>query len=115
MMAQSSGHTPKRIEEYAGRVNSGPGSRTLVVALLVLAAVLALLPVAAARTHRLRTMRIGLSEVLGQCRARYAAAATADDTAAVDAWRPELHGVRRSGDPACGPYRRRNMLAAEGR
>jgi hypothetical protein len=55
-------------------------------------------------------MRADLAEVLAECRARYAAAATAADTAAVDAWQPSLHGERRTGDPACGPYRRRNMI-----
>jgi hypothetical protein len=90
----------------------GPGSRTLIVALLVLAIILALLPLVIARTHRVQTMRADLTEVLDQCRARYAAATTAADTAAADAWQPALHGARHSGDPACGPYRRRNMLAA---
>ena len=57
-------------------------------------------------------MRSGLSEVLGECGDRYAAARTAADTAAVDAWRPALHGEDRPGDPTCGPYRKRNMLKA---
>jgi hypothetical protein len=90
----------------------GPGSRTLIVALLVLAVILALLPLVIARTNRVQTMRADLAEVLDQCRARYAAASTAADTAAADAWQPALHGERRPGDPACGPYRRRNMLGA---
>jgi hypothetical protein len=90
----------------------GPGSRTLTVVLIVLAIILALLPVIIARTQRVQTMRADLSEVLDQCRARYAAASTAADTAAADAWQPPLHGERHPGDPACGPYRRRNMLGA---
>jgi hypothetical protein len=89
---------------------SGPGSRKLIVALLVAAAIVALLPMVVARTRRVRTMSADLAEVLGECRARYAAAGTASDTAAVDAWQPSLHGVQRAGDPPCGPYRRRNML-----
>lgn len=93
----------------------GPGSRTLIVALLVLAVILALLPLVIARTQRVQTMRADLGEVLDECRARYAAASTAADTAAADAWQPALHGERHPGDPACGPYRRRNMLGASRR
>lgn len=89
---------------------SGPGSRALILALLVAAAIVALLPVAVARTRRLRSMSADLAEVLGQCSARYRTARTAADTAAVDAWQPSLRGERRAGDPDCGPYRRRNML-----
>jgi Flp pilus assembly protein TadB len=88
----------------------GPGSRTLIFAIVLAAAILALLPLLVARTRRVQTMRVDLAEVLDQCRARYAAAHTAADTAAADAWQPALHGELRSGDPACGPYRRRNML-----
>jgi hypothetical protein len=50
--------------------------------------------------------------VVGECRARYAGARTGADSAAADAWQPPLHGQRRPGDPACGAYRRRNMLGA---
>ena len=92
----------------------GPQSRTLVLVLLGLAALLAVLPVIIARTRRLQTMRMDLAEVVGECRARYAGAATAADTAAADAWRPPLHGERRPGDPSCGAYRRRNMLRGTG-
>ncbi len=91
----------------------GLGSRALIVVLLVAAAIVAILPVVIARTHRVQTMRADLAEVLGECRARYAAAATAADTAGVDAWRPTLRGERRPGDPTCGPYRRRNMISVE--
>ena len=88
----------------------GPGSRTLIVVLLVAAAVVALLPAVLARSHRVQTMRVDLTEVLQECRVRYAAARTAADTAAADRWQPALHGEQRAGDPPCGPYRRRNML-----
>ena len=88
----------------------GPGSRTLIVVLLVAAAVVALLPAVLARSHRVQAMRENLTEVLQECRARYAAARTAADTAAADLWQPALHGEQRPGDPPCGPYRRRNML-----
>jgi type II secretory pathway pseudopilin PulG len=88
----------------------GPDSRTLIVVLLVAAAIVALLPAALARTGRVQAMRANLTEVLQECRVRYDAARTAADTAAADAWQPALHGDQRPGDPPCGPYRRRNML-----
>ena len=93
----------------------GPGSRTLIVLLLVGAAIAAILPAVLARSRRVQVMRTGLTEVLQECRARYAIARTAADTAAVDAWQPALHGEQRPGDPPCGPYRRRNMLAPASR
>ncbi len=89
---------------------TGPDSRTLILVLLVAAAVIAFLPAVFARSRRVQTMRTDLTEVLQECRVRYAAARTAEDTAAADAWQPVLHGERRPGDPPCGPYRRRNML-----
>ena len=85
-------------------------ARRLVILLLAAAAIVAVLPMAIARTHRLQVMRAGLAEVVAECRARYAGTRTAADTAAADAWQPPLHGERRPGDPACGAYRRRNML-----
>ena len=88
----------------------GPDSRTLIVGLLVAAAIVALLPAVLARTRRVQAMRANLTEVLQECRGRYDAARTAADTAAADAWQPALHGEQRAGDPPCGPYRRRNML-----
>jgi hypothetical protein len=91
------------------------GSRRLVLLLLVAAALLAILPVMVARSRRLQRMRVDLAEVLTACRARYAASRSAADTAAVDAWQPPLHGATRPHDPACGPYRRRNMLAGASR
>jgi hypothetical protein len=96
-------------EQMPSRGRSG---RILILALLVVAAVVAALPWLVTRTGRLEPMRAGLAEVLAECRERYAAATTAADTAAADAWRPAYHGQERSGDPTCGPYRRRNMLPA---
>lgn len=89
----------------------GPGSRTLIFLLLIGAAITAVLPAVLARSPRVQRMRTGLTDVLDECRLRYAAARTAADTAAADAWQPALHGEQRPGDPPCGPYRRRNMLA----
>jgi type II secretory pathway pseudopilin PulG len=88
----------------------GPGSRTLIVLLLLAAAVAAFLPAVLARSRRVQTMREDLTEVLRECRVRYDAARTAADTSAADLWQPALHGQQRPGDPPCGPYRRRNML-----
>lgn len=90
---------------------SGPGARTLVAILILAAAIVALLPWVVARTRRVQSMRSDLTEVLAECRVRYAGAVTARDTAAADAWQPTLHGSHRPGDPTCGPYRRRNMIA----
>ena len=94
---------------------AGPDSRTLIVVLLIVAAVLALLPAVFARSGRVQTMRADLTEVLGECRDRYGAARSAADTAEADAWQPALHGERRPGDPPCGSYRRRNMLTPASR
>lgn len=88
----------------------GPGSRKVILLLLVGAALMAILPATFARSRRAQRMRFELTDVLAQCRARYDTARTAADTAAVDAWRPSFHGDVRPGDPPCGPYRRRNML-----
>jgi hypothetical protein len=85
-------------------------ARRLVIVLVVAAAIVASLPGLIARTHHLQVMRADLTEVVVECRARYAGARTAADTAAADAWQPPLHGEQRAGDPACGAYRRRNML-----
>ncbi len=93
----------------------GLGSRALILGLLVAAAVIALVPGVVARTRRVQTMRAELAEVLDQCRARYAAAESVADTIAADSWQPAFHGERRPADPACGPYRRRNMLEAPAR
>jgi Flp pilus assembly protein TadB len=98
-------------EGSGARASAGPGSHRLVLLLLVGAAVVALLTLAVARSRRVQLMRADLAEVLTACRARYDAGRSADDTAAADAWQPPLQGVRRPHDPACGSYRRRNMLA----
>jgi hypothetical protein len=88
----------------------GLGSRKMILLLLVGAALVVILPAMFARSQRAQHMRVELTDVLAQCRARYDTARTPADTAAADAWQPELHGERRPGDPPCGPYRRRNML-----
>jgi hypothetical protein len=85
-------------------------ARRLVIVLVLAAGIVGLLPGVIARSPRIQVMRAGLTEVVAECRARYADARTVADTAAADAWLPPLHGERRPGDPACGAYRRRNML-----
>jgi hypothetical protein len=88
-------------------------ARRVVIVLVAVAAIVGLLPGVIARSRRVQVMRAGLTEVVAECRARYAGARTAADTAAADAWVPSLRGERRPGDPACGAYRRRNMLGSE--
>jgi len=94
-------------------LNSAPegrDSRTVIIVLLVVAVLAAVLPAILARSPRVQTMRVDLTAVLQQCRARYQSARTAADTVAADSLRPTVHGERRPGDPVCGSYRRRNML-----
>lgn len=93
----------------------GPGSRALVLILILGAVLVVLLPTMFARSRRAQTMRDDLAEVVTECRELYAAAPTALDTAAVDSIRPLLHGRERPGDPACGHYRRRDMTKPVGR
>jgi type II secretory pathway pseudopilin PulG len=85
-------------------------SRSLVAVLVIAAAIVALLPVAIARSRAARTMRAGLGEVLEECRTAYASAASAADSLAVDSLHPALRGRVRPGDPPCGAYRRRNLI-----
>ncbi len=92
---------------------AGPDSRILILLLLLAAALVAIVPARYARSRRVQEMRTGLLEVLQECRSRYQAATSAAVSAAADAWQPALHGERRPGDPVCGPYRRRNMLAPQ--
>ena len=90
---------------------TGPSSRLLVAIILIATVLAVLLTREVARTSRLQRMSADLAEVLGECRARYAAASSARDSAAVDAWPPPLHGEQRPGDPPCESYRRRSMLS----
>ncbi len=89
-------------------------SRLLVILVLLVGLGLVLLTRTVARSSRVQRMRADLAEVLGECRARYAAARSPADSAAADAWRPPLHGAPRPDDPPCESYRRRNMLPAGG-
>jgi hypothetical protein len=86
------------------------GSRVLIAGLLVAAAVLALVPVILGHGRRVRRMREALVSAVAECSERYAEAHTAADSARVDDWVPNGPGTASSDDPACGSYRRRNML-----
>lgn len=89
------------------------GSRMLILLLVAAAAAAAVVPALLSRGHKVEIMRHEMVAVLEQCRAKYGEARTAVDTASADQWVPQTSGGARPGDPACGRYRRRNMLAAE--
>ncbi|HXE57699.1 MAG TPA: hypothetical protein VNK43_06855 [Gemmatimonadales bacterium] len=91
--------------------SGGLDSRLLIVILVAAAVGIALVPIWLRRTRAVETMRTELRHVLAECRARYAAASTAEDTVRVDAWVPPgMQGEPRPGDPPCGRYRRRGMV-----
>jgi hypothetical protein len=76
-----------------------------------MASAIAIAPVIIGRGRRVRVMREELQAVLSQCRAKYAVARNAADSAKADEWVPHGSAGVRSGDPPCGSYRRRNMLS----
>lgn len=100
--------------QIAGRrvLSSAPrgGSRVLILVVILVAILVALVPIVIGHGRNVRLMREGLEGALTECRARYAAARSAEDTASADRWVPRASGVH-EGDPACGSYRRRNMLS----
>jgi hypothetical protein len=55
-------------------------------------------------------MRAALAEAQAECRARYAAAPTAADSAAVDTIIPTTRGEHRPDDATCGQYREKRLL-----
>ncbi|HEX3232927.1 MAG TPA: hypothetical protein VHR41_01935 [Gemmatimonadales bacterium] len=85
-------------------------SRGVIAAVLLGSAVVAFAPAVVGRTQRVQTMRAELRSVLVQCRARYAGARSAADTARADLWYPDLRRERRPADPACAAYRKYDML-----
>jgi hypothetical protein len=87
------------------------GSRLLIFVLIVGALLIGLLPAIISRREDVALMREGLAAVLAECRARYDVARSAEDTARADEWVPQGVAGAHAGDPACGRYRRRNMLA----
>lgn len=86
------------------------GSRLLILVLIVVAVLIALAPVIVSHRRDVALMREGLQSVLAECRARYDVARTVADTARADEWVPQGVAGAHAGDPACGRYRRRNML-----
>jgi hypothetical protein len=90
------------------------GSRILILVLVVLASAIAIAPVIIGRGHGVQLMREELEAVLSECRAKYAEARNAADTARADKWVPRDSAGTRAGDPPCGSYRRRNMLGRAG-
>lgn len=82
-----------------------------MVALLLGGALLAvLLPVWWGSGGRADRMRQGLDHAVRECKALYAAARTAADSAAAGAHVPSADGRPQPGDPPCSEYRRRRML-----
>ena len=90
------------------------GSRILILILVLTAAALAVAPAIIGRGHGVQVMRDELRAVLSECRTKYAEAHSAADSALADEWVPPVAGAARPGDPSCGKYRRRNMLARAG-
>lgn len=86
------------------------GSRLLILILIVVAIVIALAPVVVSHGRDVALMREGLQSVLAECRAKYDVARTTADSARADDWVPQGVAGAHAGDPACGRYRRRNML-----
>ena len=86
------------------------GSRVLILVLVMVAALIAVAPAVIGHGREARRMREGLQAVLTECRGRYAGARSAADTAQADQWVPHTSAGVHEGDPACGSYRRRNML-----
>lgn len=89
------------------------GSRLLILVLIAVAAVVAVAPAIISRGRDVRSMREGLQSVLAECRAKYIVARSAEDSTRADEWVPHGTAGIHPGDPACGSYRRRNMLSRE--
>ncbi len=85
----------------------------MILAVILAAILVALVPIIIGHGRNIRLMREGLEGALTECRARYAVARSAEDSANADRWVPRGSGFH-EGDPACGSYRRRNMLSRAG-
>lgn len=86
------------------------GGRGLVALMLVVVVLIALAPRWWGSGGRGERMRRGLAEAMVACRAAYDSAATAADTARVDAMIPPLNGAVGPGNPSCGAYRDKRMF-----
>ena len=85
-------------------------SRLFVILLLVGALAVALVPLWYGRGGRAERMRNALAEARTECRARYAEALTAADSARVDSLIPTTRGQHRPEDGTCGQYREKRLL-----
>jgi type II secretory pathway pseudopilin PulG len=85
-------------------------SRLFVVLLLLGLLAVALLPLWYGSGGRAERMRNALAEARTECRARYAEALTAADSARVDSLIPTTRGERRPEDGTCGQYREKRLL-----
>jgi type II secretory pathway pseudopilin PulG len=90
------------------------GSKLLILVLILVAAAVALAPAIISRGRGVQVMREELRAALSECRARYAEARNAADSAQADQWVPLGSSKTRAADPPCGKYRRRNMLGRAG-
>jgi type II secretory pathway pseudopilin PulG len=85
-------------------------SRRFVILLLVGVLAVTLLPLWYGSGGRADRMRNALAEARTECRARYAEALTAADSARVDSLIPTTRGERRPKDGTCGQYREKRLL-----
>ena len=85
-------------------------SRLFVILLLVGLLAVTLLPLWYGAGGRAERMRNALAEARTECRARYAEALTAADSARVDSLIPTTRGEHRAEDGTCGQYREKRLL-----
>ena len=88
-------------------------SRRLVAVVVGGSLLLALLLFVIATSQRARTMSRAFRGVLSECRAWYAKAVTADDTARADSRVPHAGAQAAAAGPSCGAYRKRNLLGGQ--
>lgn len=85
-------------------------SRLFLILLLAGLLAVTLLPLWYGAGGRAERMRNALAEARTECRARYAEALTAADSARVDSLIPTTRGERRPEDGTCGQYREKRLL-----
>ncbi|HSR14897.1 MAG TPA: hypothetical protein VLL51_04055 [Gemmatimonadales bacterium] len=85
-------------------------SRLFVILMLLAALLVTLVPLWYGSGGRAARMRGALAEARAECRAAYAAAATAADSARVDSLIPTTRGEHRPEDATCGQYREKRLL-----
>jgi type II secretory pathway pseudopilin PulG len=85
-------------------------SRLFVILMLIGLVAITLLPLWYGSGGRAERMRSALAEARTECRARYAEALTAADSARVDSLIPTTRGEHRAEDATCGQYREKRLL-----